>query len=168
MSQEHLDERMKIQACDNSGLQPKFHKRTRWQRFITALFPPLKNSKRLAEAYAEAKVEREKGEAYRIAEQTAKISARKDLLKQQEVKEFNSIIDEIFKSDGLPPAAKMLKLAKLVENNPQIMIQINKVKELFEKLHLEKSMDIEFMNESHKPLLTTSMGNSKNKVDAPR
>jgi hypothetical protein len=168
LSEEHPDKRSTVLSCDNSSLLVTSHRKSRWHKLKALLFPCLKNNKRLAEKYAEAKVEWEKSEAHRIAEQAAEISARKDLLKQEEVKEFSKIIDEIFKADGLPPAAKMLKLTKLMENNPQIMTQINKVEELFEKLHLEKFMDIEFKNEYRKPLLTTNVGKSENKANLPR
>jgi hypothetical protein len=95
----------------------------------------------LSEQYAEAVVHREQSEAHRVAEQAAEIAARKDLIRQKEVQEFSRSVDEIFVADGLPPIAKALKLAKLMESNPHVEAHIGAAKEILKELPLQKFMD---------------------------
>lgn len=110
---------------------------TLWQKLKNALIPHLKHGRRLAEAYAEATVQKEYSEARKIAEEAAEIAARKDLIKQEEVKEFAGIVDSIFAADDLPQTAKALKLAKLMENNPEVAVQLTNAKEIFDRLRPE-------------------------------
>jgi len=141
---------VKVEGRPNSPELPK--EQTRWERFKFWLFPHLRKSGELAEAYAEAKVEKEKSEARKRTEEAAEIAARKDVTRQEEVKEFCSIVDGIFADDGLPPGAKALKLAKLMEENPQVAAQLDKIKDLIEKLALNKGFNVEVVDESHKAL----------------
>jgi hypothetical protein len=140
-SQEQHREHTKAQPCDKSCLLLIRGKKTRWQKLRDALIPYLKSSKRLAQSYAEAAAQKERNEAQKIAEQAAEIAARKDLTKQKEVREFSSRIDDIFAVDGLPPVAKALKLAKLMENNPQVEAHIGAAREILEELSPEKLTD---------------------------
>ena len=140
-SQEKPKEYPRVQPCDKSSLPPEHGKRTCWQKLRDALIPSLKSSRRLAEAYAEATVQKERNEAQKIAEEAAEITARKNLVTQEEVRKFASIIDDIFTADDLPPVAKALKLAKLMENNPQVEAHIGAAKEILEELSLQKFMD---------------------------
>lgn len=139
---------VKVEGRPNLPERPK--ERTRWEAFKFFLFPHLKKSKELAEAYAEAKVEKEKSEARKIAEEAAEIAARRDLTKQQEASEFNAVIDDIFADDGLPPGAKALKLAKLMEKNQQVSAQIDKFNEIVQELGLKKGLNIDVEEESLK------------------
>lgn len=141
---------VKIEGRPNSPERTK--ERTRWQRFKFWLFPHLKKSRELAEAYAEAKVEKEKSEARKTTEEAAEIAARKDITRQKEVREFNIIIDDIFKDDTLPPGAKALKLAKLIEKNPQVAKQLQRVKDIIENLALKKGFNIGVVDDSQKSL----------------
>jgi len=125
---------------------------TLWGRFKAFVFPWLRRSKDLGEAYAEAKIAREENEARKIAEQAAEIAARKDVTRQKEVQTFNAIIDDIFAYDTLPPGAKALKLAKLMEKNPQVAKQLEKVKDIIENLALKKGLNLEVVDESGKSL----------------
>lgn len=121
-----------------------------WYRFKAFVCPWLRQSEDLVEAYAKAKVEREENEARKIAEEAAEIAARKDVTRQKEVKTFNAIIDDIFKDDTLPMGAKALKLAKLIENNPQVAKQLENVTDIIEKLALKKGLNIEVVDDSQK------------------
>ena len=125
---------------------------TRWQRFKHWFFPSLRKSKELAEAYAEAKVETEKSSARKTTEEAAEIAARKDLTRLKGVKKYNEIVDDIFADDGLSQDGKLLKLAKLMETNPQVSAQLAKVKDLIEKLALTKGVSIEVVDEPQKAL----------------
>lgn len=68
---------VKVEGRPNSPERPR--ERTRWERFKFWLFPHFKKSEELAEAYAEAKVEKEKSEERKRTEEAAEIAARKDL-----------------------------------------------------------------------------------------
>ena len=81
-----------------------------WNRIKYWLFPYLKESEKLTRQLIEAKVKQEENIAL-------KTEAEINLLKIKEVREYNSIINEIFSDDKLPEEAKVLKLAKLLENN---------------------------------------------------
>jgi len=132
---------VKVEGRPNLPEQPE--ERTRWECFKSWLFPHMRKSKELAQAYTEAKVAKEENEALKIAEEAAEIAARKDLTKQQEASEFNKLIDDIFADDGLLPGVKALKMAKLMEKNPKIATQLDKVKDIIEKLALKKGLNIE-------------------------
>ena len=141
---------VKVEGRPNLPTRPK--EQTRWQRFKAALFPHLRKSKELAEAYTKAKVEKERSEARKTAEEAAEIAAKKDLLKQKGAKAFNAVIDDIFADDSLPAGAKALKLAKLMEENPEVAAQLDKVKGIIETLALQKGLKMEIVDESGKAL----------------
>jgi hypothetical protein len=146
-SREQAREYERVRPCNESCLLRTRGKKTRWQKLRDALIPYLKSSRRLAEVYAEAAVQKERSEAQKIAGEAAEIAARKDLIKQKEVKEFSSNIDDIFAVNDLPPVAKALKLAKLMENNPQIEAHIGAAQGLLQELSLR-----EFIDAPHKSL----------------
>ncbi len=141
---------VKVEGRPNSPKQPG--EQARWKGFKAWLFPYLKKSKELAAAYSQAEVTKKENEARKIAEEAAEIAARKDVTKQKEVQTFNAIIDDIFANDTLPPGAKALKLAKLMEKNPQIAKQLEEVKDIIEKLALTRGVNIEVVNDSQKSL----------------
>ena len=78
---------------------------------------------------SEAKVEKEKNEAQKIAEEKYAIAAQSALIRQEELRRFFFLIDDIFDNDGLPMIAKRLKLAKLLEKYPELLAQLNKTKD---------------------------------------
>ncbi len=144
---------VKAEGRPRSPHQP--NERTRLKRFKDWLHPHLKKSEKLTEAYAEAKVTKETNEANRIAQEAAKIAAqtdlenaKKDIVKQKEVEQFSANIDDIYKDDGLPLQAKQMKMAKLLENNPGIIQQLNRVTEVMEKLESQKKSKFAFVEES--------------------
>ncbi len=120
-----------IKAGNDQELSRPFHIKTFWQRITTWLFPNLKLSENLLIDYFKAKVQKEKSEAQKIEAQT-------NIARQKEVKEFNKAINEIFAEDGLPRAAKALKLAKVIEKNPFVVEQIKVVKEIIKSVELNK------------------------------
>jgi hypothetical protein len=65
---------------------------------------------------------------------------------------FSANVDEIYKDDSLPLMAKLLKLAKLFENNPEILERLEQVKETCEKLSIEKNVHMEILGESQSAL----------------
>lgn len=125
-----------------------------WSRFKRWLFPHIYKTEKLATEYAEAKVQKEKSSARKIAEEAADIAAKKDterakkaLLDQEEVLKFNSAVDDIFGDDGLPEEAKVLKFAKLMEKNPRVIEQLDRVKEVIERLRLTRGVSIDVVGD---------------------
>ncbi len=127
-----------IKAQKKQGLSKPIHKVAFWQKIKTWLFPRLKESERLTLEYFEAEIHKRQSEAEKIAAQANKISVQIDVLKQKEVLEFNKIINEIFKDDGLPQAAKYLKLAKVLEHNPHVLEHFKNVKKITENNELDE------------------------------
>jgi hypothetical protein len=107
---------------------------TRWERLKHWLFPHLREGKQLAEAYTRARVAREEGEARKIAEEAIRIAVKADLEKQEDLKEFGAAVDEIFRNRALGHEARVLKLAKLIENNPEILGHVDKAQLLLRSL----------------------------------
>lgn len=94
---------------DKSDLN-HFSKKSFWYETKLWILPYLKENEKLTKEYLIAKIKQEQNIAN-------KIEAQANLLKMKEIREFNSIINEIFSDDGLPEEAKALKLAKVLENN---------------------------------------------------
>ncbi len=114
---------------DDSSTQMTWRERLkRW------LFPHLREGKHLAEAYTRARVAREEGEARKAAEEAMRIAVRADLEKQEDLKKFVAAVDEIFQHPGAVPEATLLKLAKLIENNPGVPAQVGKAQLLLRSL----------------------------------
>jgi hypothetical protein len=112
---------LKIISQKKQGLSKPIRKVTFWQKIKTWLFTRLIESERLTLEYFEAEIHKKQSEADKITAQAKNITAQTEVLKQKEVLEFNKIINEIFKDDGLPKAVKYLKLAKILEKNPHIL-----------------------------------------------
>ena len=96
----------------------KEEEKSRFKRFVS-IFPHLLKTVALGRKYIRAKVTQEENKAKKTAAEAAEIAARKELQEQEaaterqrEVQEFSKNVDDIFKDDGLPPDAKMLKMAK--------------------------------------------------------
>jgi hypothetical protein len=118
---------------------------TLFQRFWNWLFPRLERGADLAEAYGAAEVAGRAAEVRRTAENAAEIAAKRDLSlakagvsRQQEVQEFIKNIEAI---EGLQsPAGQTLAFAKLIENNPDVIAQVEVVETLVEKLALSRGL----------------------------
>lgn len=116
--------------------------RSRWERFKTAVCPWLKKGSDLGQAYAEAEVAKARSEAAKVAAEAVEIAAQADLNRQQAVQMFGEAVDDIFNDDS-PEAAKMLKLAKLFQENPELSVQVEKIKAIMDRLHLSKGVNID-------------------------
>lgn len=115
----------------------------RWRRFKEFVFPWLKKGSDLGDAYATAKTAQEKNKADHIAQQAAETAAKSDVARQHAVKLFGENVDAIFQDDDLPDAAKNLKLMKLIESNPDLMKQWEKLQALLGHLHVNRGVSIE-------------------------
>jgi hypothetical protein len=142
------------------NVQEKYRGKTLWNLFKEWLCTHFKKGEELIEAYAEAKVEKEKSQAKKTAEETAEIAAKRDtelarkrLIEHEEMQRFNVVVDDIFKEDGLPDEAKVLKFAKLIEKNHSIVAQVEEAIEVMQKLRLVRGVNIGVLS-NPKKLLT--------------
>jgi hypothetical protein len=124
--------------------------RTRWQRFLAAIWPFTRKGGawaryggELGKAYVEAEVQLKQNEATRLAAEAAEIAARADVNRNESGVLFNQQVDNIFADDNLPEAVKVLKLAKLLETNPDLLAQLEKVREIMESLRLTRGTSVE-------------------------
>lgn len=125
---------------------------SRWSRFLAWFLPGLRKKVQLADElasnYARAKVgqeeaeaEKRKAEAQRAAAEAAETAARADAARMQEVKQFCDIVDGVdFSSPG---PADALKLARLLQENPEVAEQLNTVASLFDRLRLMHGTEVQ-------------------------
>jgi hypothetical protein len=135
----------KVQGAPNEpdhGAEPD-----RWRRFKEFILPWLKKGSDLGAEYSEARLAQEKNKARKTAEEAAEIAARRDVAQQRAVRDFGANVDAIFADDGLPDEARALKFAKLIESNPHLLDQFEKVKALLTSLHLDKGLSIDPLEE---------------------
>jgi hypothetical protein len=116
---------------------------TRFERFKAFFLPRLRKQEELGVAFEEATVRRIEAEGDRFVEEAAKIAAERDLLRQQELRAFCETIDSVFKSDD-SQLVSSLKMAKLLETNPELAAQLEKVNAVLDRLNAQKSCRIEF------------------------
>lgn len=129
---------IKVSVKPNSQSETSFFK-----KFVQFFVPRLKKQEELGLAYEEAKVRKLQAEAEKITQEAAKLAVEKDIAKQQEMKDFCANLDEIFDPTA-PERINILKLAKLMETNPELATQIEKVNQLMERLEKEKGCFIAF------------------------
>lgn len=129
------------------------NEKEKWLVFKQVMSKLFNKGGELGTEYAESHVRIQQSEVLKNLQEAAKIAAEKGNIdaeirvkNQKEVKKFNQNIDDIFANDGLPASAKMLKLAKLLENNPGIENQIEKVKNMIEQLSQAKGFKIELLD----------------------
>jgi len=119
---------------------------SRWQRFKRFVFPWLRKGKDFGQEYARARFAKEQNEAEKLAREASEIAARTDTERQRTVREFSKNVDAIFADDGLPEEAKMLKLAKLMGENPELEAQVETVRHLLDRLHDERGVSIQVLD----------------------
>lgn len=134
------------------------HEPSRWQKFLSLIWPFTsfggkwaKYGYGLSKTYVEAEVENKQNEAAKTAAEAAEISARADANRNQAAKLFGEQVDNIFKDVTLPETAKLLKLAKLMESNPELVEQIDKVTKLIESLRLLHGASVEIQTALKSP-----------------
>ena len=101
--------------------------------FKKLFLPLLKKSDHLLTDYSQAKVKTEQNSAEIKIEEAIQLSAKRNLVRQEELKLFCEIVSEHF-SDADTNAIINLKMAKLLETNPDIERQIDKVNTLISKI----------------------------------
>jgi len=119
----------------------------------------IKKNGSLANDYAEAKVKKEHGDAELRVEEAAKISAKTNKIRQEELKEFCKIIDNHF-SENDTEVKKKLKMAKLIETNPTIIQEVEKLNSIL--LELNKSNNVEIMLSKTTQTIKNRLSKNKN------
>jgi hypothetical protein len=116
---------------------------TRFQRFKAFFIPRLRQQERLAIAFEEATVRKTEAESEKLFEEAARLAAEADLIRQQQLKQFCENIDSHFtKNDS--PQSSALKFAKLLETNPDLLAQLQKVQMIVEQLAVSRGCLISF------------------------
>jgi len=111
---------------ETSTSAEKVEKHSFWKAVKYLLFPKLRRAEELAKAVVKIK--------------TGSLQADADLAKLRVVSSFNSIVDDIWKDDNLSKEAKFVKLAKLMEQSPGLVDQMDKVYELIDRLNRQKGL----------------------------
>jgi hypothetical protein len=104
-----------------------------FESFKKFFIPRLRKQEEIALKFEEALVRKTEAEGEKLIEEAAKISAEKDIAKQSEIRAYIENVDAIF-NDSSSKQAAMLKLAKLLEANPEIETQLQKVNDLINTL----------------------------------
>lgn len=135
--QERSETLIRFEAAPNEPDRPQ--EKTRWRRFAeffrnksTSLFG---RAEELGEAYAEARVTKENAEAQKFAAEAAEATARADQARQETLRVVNDEIERIFSDGSLPEAARALQLANLLAKNSEIVEQLDRIREVYERLH---------------------------------
>jgi hypothetical protein len=123
-----------VEANGNPNAPDRLGESNLWARFKLFLFKRLPKGDDLIEAYTTAERRIRESEARKNVQKATELAAEADLKRQQATKEFQDNVDRVFSDDGLPPAAKKLKLAKLIESNPDLEKQLDKVEKIIERL----------------------------------
>ena len=140
---------VKYEGTPNEPFRAK--EQSRWRQFLRAIWPFAQEGGKWAQygtdlgrTFAEAEVADRVNRAEKTAAETAEIAASADLKRQESVRVFNTEIDSIFAQDNLPDSAKMLKLAKLFEANPELVQQVDRVTHILERLTLQRGAKVAF------------------------
>lgn len=118
-----------------------------YKKFWSYLLPKLKNAPELGEEYLKGTVTEKTATATRTLEEAGLRAAEREsaeantrLIRQKEVGEFISNLEraEALQSDG----AKMLAFHKIIEANPELLEQQEKIEKMIEKLRLQHGLSI--------------------------
>jgi hypothetical protein len=116
-------------------------------RFWQWLFPRIERGATLAEAFGDAEVAQRDASARRTAEEAAEIAAKKEIAaaqagiqRQVEVTQFIANVECIEKLNS--SAGRALAFAKLIEQNPGIMGQVEVIEQLVTQLNLQRGLMI--------------------------
>jgi hypothetical protein len=105
----------------------------------------------LAAEYAAAKVKEAEAEAEIKQQQAAEIAARTDVLRNSNTKTFFDLIDSGVALND-PNLAQDMKLAKLLQDHPEVMDQVAKIRAMREKLAANYGVKIEIVDEGPRQL----------------
>ncbi|MDP2448021.1 MAG: hypothetical protein Q8M93_07275 [Polaromonas sp.] len=119
---------------------------SRFEKFKQVVLPRLAQQEKFAVAFQEATVRKIEAEGEKLVEEAAKIAAEKDVAKQEALRIFCQTVDSTFGSED--PNAYALKLAKLLETNPEMANQLSKVQGILATLQQQKGCHVIFESPS--------------------
>lgn len=122
-----------IQTVCGSPKVVSVREKTYFEAFKAFFVPRLRKQEEIAIAYEEAVVRKTEAEGEKFIEEAARTSAEKDVANQQALSQFCANVDNIF-TPGDSPHATMLKMAKLLESNPEIAAQLDQVNSILDRL----------------------------------
>ena len=117
---------------------------TRFRAFLAFFVPRLKKQEELAIAFEEATVRKLDAEGEKLLQEAAKLAVEKDIARQQELRLFQENVERTFSADDRPEVV-MLKMAKLLQSNPDIAAQLNKVNGVLERLASNRNCQVTFL-----------------------
>ena len=124
--------------------------KSRWAKFKRLIWPFAKRGGEWAKygaglgtAFAEAEVAKKENEAAKLAAEAADTAAAADLKRAEKVKVVNDEIERIFTDPDVPNEAKTLQLANLLQDNPELAQQVERVGELINQLRLKRNVHVE-------------------------
>lgn len=147
-----------ISARDVGAIPRKISQReaSLLSRFISFFVPRLRQQEGLALRAEEALIQKAEADAVKSAaeaektiEEAARIAAEKDRLRQDTLQKFNENLDSVFKPED-PREITMLKMAKLLEANPDLEKQLDRVNEIIARLGAQNGTRIAFKSEDKK------------------
>lgn len=110
--------------------------------FIGFFVPRLKKQEELALRAEEALIRKTEAEAEKTLAEAARTAAEKDRARQESLKKFCENVEGVFKPDDSREIT-MLKFAKLLETNPELAQQLDKVNDIIERMAEQKGFRIE-------------------------
>ncbi|MBX3388175.1 MAG: hypothetical protein KF691_01825 [Phycisphaeraceae bacterium] len=139
---DNTDSDSAIQRYEGVPNKPSVRReRSRWNAFLQWLVPFLYRGEDLLDDYLDAKVSEAQADAEIKQEKAAAIAAETDHARQKSALAFCDVIDAIAPGDS--ELARNLKLAKLLEANPGIMAQVERVVDLKNSLEKDHGARIE-------------------------
>lgn len=118
-----------------------------WQSFLQLIGLKVKQGSELGEEFLRAKVAQETNAAKKTAEEAAEIAARReecvaatDLKRQEAAEQF---IENLKSLSELSPLQQTLALAKIMQQNPEIAAQLERIEETMERLKRIHGVKIE-------------------------
>ena len=127
----------KIETAHGTPNVVNVREKSLFEAFKIFFVPRLRKQEELALAYEEAVVRKTEAEGEKLIEEAAKISAERDVAKQLELKQFCENVEDIFAPND-SPHAMVLKMAKLLETNPEVAAQLDRVNAVLDKLARER------------------------------
>ena len=133
--------------ADKPDEAQEFSRRQLFEAFKEFTKSAFGRSVELGKAYVEAKVAQEENQAEKTAKEAAELAAKadktlaeRDIAAQQAAHELTRNLKDICE---LPEHAQVLAIAKLAQENPDLLKQVEKIRRKLEKLHLTRGTTIQ-------------------------
>ena len=127
------------------GVPNRYDKKepTRFAAFKKFFIPRLRKQEELALAFEEAAVRKLDAEGEKLSQEAAKIAAEREVTKQEELRRYQENVENTFRPSDSPEVT-ILKMAKLLQMNPEIADQLAKVNAVLERLARQRQCRVAF------------------------